>query len=333
MIVESVLWDELRSAAFPQELSAAHALPDAQYIAVDTNGTVCARCATWWRSVPPMAGETLGVIGHYAASDETSARELLDTACSQLCVEGCTLAVGPMNGNTWFQYRLVTDPGTEPPFFLEPSNPPEWPRHFTGSGFTELASYFSALNSDLTQRDMHAETRATALGDAGVTMRDINLANLDAEIARVYHVSLASFQQNLLYTPITLDAFASQYSRLRNYLDPRLVSIAEHEGRAVGFAFAIPDLTEQQRQAMTQDGVVGPGRTVIIKTVAILPERERYSGLGSVLVARTHARAHELGFSRAIHALIHESNHSRAVSERTARVMRRYSLFARRLQP
>ncbi len=315
------------------DVSAAHTTPDAQYIVTDASSRLRARCATWWSSVPLLAGETLGVIGLYAASDETSARELLDTACDRLRTEGCTLAVGPMNGNTWFQYRLVTDPGTEPPFFLEPFNPPEWPGHFTGSGFMELASYFSALNSDLTQRDVRAETRALVLFDSGITMRDINLSDLDAEIGRIYEVSVASFQRNLLYTPITLGAFASQYARLRDYLDPRLVTIAEHEGRTVGFAFAIPDPMEQQREGMTQGGVVGPERTVIIKTVAILPERELYSGLGSVLVARTHARAHELGFTRAIHALIHESNHSRAVSERTACVMRRYALFARRLRP
>lgn len=323
-MVKRVSWDALRSAASPQEMSAGHTIPDAQYIASDGNGGVRARCAVWWHTVPPLTGEKLGVIGHYAASDAASARDLLDAACDQLRAERCTLAVGPMNGNTWSQYRLVTDPGTEPPFFLELSNPPEWPRQFTESGFTEIASYVSAVNSDLTQRDVRAETRAVALSDIGVTMRDINLADLDAEIERIYAVSVASFQQNLLYTPITLDAFASQYARLRNYLDHRLVTIAEHDGRTVGFAFVIPDLLERQGQRIE--------RTVIIKTVAILPEREIYSGLGSVLVARAHARAHDLGFSRAIHALIHESNHSRAVSERTARVMRRYALFGRRLQ-
>lgn len=330
-MIHSVSWDELRSAELPAGVPDSHsiprdasvALPDAQYITADTHGRVRGRCAVWCGDIPPLTGEVPGIIGHYAASDETSARELLGAACSELRKRGCTLAIGPMNGNTWQQYRLVTGPGTDAPFFLEPFNPPEWPCHFATSGFAEIARYFSALNSDLTQRDARADSRAAALSDIGITMRDLDVNNLDFEIQRIHTVSLASFQQNLLYTPIPLHVFAAQYTRLRGYLDPRLVTIAEHGGRAVGFAFAIPDLLERQ--------AAGIERTVIIKTVAILPEREIYSGLGSILVARTHKRAHELGFSRAIHALIHESNHSRAVSARTAQVMRRYALFARRL--
>lgn len=324
-------WETFVSAASPAEVPAAHALPDAQYIARGAEGRIAARCALWWRSVPPLRGETPGVIGHYAAADGTGARELLAVACGRLHAEGCTLAVGPMNGNTWFQYRLVTDPGTEPPFFLEPFNPPEWPGHFTGSGFHVMASYFSALSADLAQPDARALERAAVLSDMGVTVRDMDLTDLDGEMGRIHAVSLASFRQNLLYTPLPLESFAAQYARLRDHLDPGLVMLAEHQGRTVGFIFAIPDLLEQRRTSASTDAPLVE-RTIIIKTVAILPERRLYSGLGSVLVARTHARALQLGFSRAIHALIHESNHSsRAVSERTARVMRRYALFARRL--
>lgn len=297
-------------------------MPDAQYVVTDA-GEVRARCAVWWKRVPPVAGEIPGVIGHYAASDHTSASDLLRAACAELRERGCTLAIGPMNGTTWQQYRLVTDPGSEPPFFMEPSNPPEWPLHFRTCGFTELATYFSAVNADLTQRDTRAESRASFLSDMGVTMRDLWLDDLDAEMERIYAVSLASFQHSLLYTPIPLTAFTSQYARLREYVDPRLVTVAEHAGRTVGFVFAVPDLMQRSTE--------GSERTVIIKTVAILPERELYSGLGGVLVARTHGRAHELGFSRAIHALMHQSNHSMAVSARTARVIRRYALFSRRL--
>lgn len=331
-MIHSVSWDELRAAPLPSGVPSAHAisdhfgalLPDAQYVALGRNGAVCARCAVWWNSVPPLIGETTSVIGYYAASDEAVARELLDYACKELRDRGCSVAVGPMNGTTWQSYRFVTDAGTEPTFFLEPFNPPEWPAHFKQAGFTELASYFSAVNSDLTQPDPRAEARAETLSTVGVTIRDLIIDDLDAEIQRIYNVSVASFRDNLLYTPIPLDAFAAQYARLRDYLDPRLVAIAEHDGRTVGFAFAIPDLMEQP---------AGSTRTIIIKTVAILPVRERYAGLGSVLVARTHARAHELGFTRALHALMHESNHSRTVSERTARVIRRYALFGRRLGP
>jgi len=40
-----------------------------------------------------------------------------------------------------------------------------------------------------------------------------------------------------------------------------------------------------------------------------------------------------MGFTRAIHALMHETNKSRNLSARYARTIRRYTLFSKRLDP
>jgi L-amino acid N-acyltransferase YncA len=71
--------------------------------------------------------------------------------------------------------------------------------------------------------------------------------------------------------------------------------------------------------------------TVIVKTVAVLPGR-RLAGLGNVLVARCQQAARALGFRRAIHALMHESNNSRNLSAHYAKPFRRYTIFARDLE-
>ena len=81
----------------------------------------------WWRNVPRLPGEALGVIGGFQAKSTAAATDVLARACDALRAERCTLAVGPMDGNTWRRYRFVTEVGTEPPFLLEPTNPPEWP--------------------------------------------------------------------------------------------------------------------------------------------------------------------------------------------------------------
>ncbi|MFN0086638.1 MAG: N-acetyltransferase, partial [Blastocatellia bacterium] len=71
--------------------------------------------------------------------------------------------------------------------------------------------------------------------------------------------------------------------------------------------------------------------TLIIKTVAVLPEAG-YAGLGSLLVARAHEIAEAAGFRRVIHALMHETNRSRRISDHYAGTMRRYTLFSRALE-
>lgn len=292
-------------------------------LVVRAAGMARARCSLWWSDVPPLEGERLGVIGHFGAADAEAARVLLDTARDELARRGCTLAVGPMDGNTWRRYRLVVEAREQPPFFLEPTNPAEWPGWWEGAGFAPLAHYFSALNEDLARRDPRVAEVAPRLAANGVTVRPIDPARFDEELARIYEVAAVSFRENYLYTPLPREAFAAQYQKVREFVVPALVLIAEQGERPVGFAFSIPDLHERMRGEAP--------RTVIVKTIAILPERRLLGGLGSLMTDRTQATAHAMGFTRAIHALMHESNQSRNISARTATTMRRYALFGRRV--
>ena len=42
--------------------------PDESWAVAD-GGSVIARCSLWWTEAPPLAGQRVGAIGHYAASD------------------------------------------------------------------------------------------------------------------------------------------------------------------------------------------------------------------------------------------------------------------------
>ncbi len=125
---------------------------DARWM-LEEDGAILARCSLWWSNVPGIPGQRVGIIGHYAARDADAATRLLQFACAELARQGCSLAVGPMDGSTNQRYRLLTERGTEPPFFLEPDNPDDWPAHFTSSGFAPLANYCSALQTGLNQAD------------------------------------------------------------------------------------------------------------------------------------------------------------------------------------
>jgi len=296
--------------------------PDTSLVARD-GARIAARCSLWWSDVPPMVGHKLGAIGHFAASDAAAAAALLSEACRELQLNGCTIAVGPMDGNTWRKYRLVVEPKTEPPFFLEPTNPVSWPAYFTDNGFGVLASYSSGLNTDLSVRDPRADEVESRFAERGIVLRPLNPTDFDGELHRIYSVVEVSFRPNFLYTPLPEEEFAAQYTAVRAVVIPDLVVLAEHEGRTVGFLFCLPDVLEQRR--------TGALRTAIIKTMAILPERSKYGGLGTLMADHIHRRAHELGLSRMIHALMQDTNQSRNISDRTGTTMRRYALFAREL--
>lgn len=278
-----------------------------------------ARCSLWWRNVPAYRDERVGLLGHYVAADEAAALQVLSLGCARLREAGCTLAIGPIDGSTWRRYRLLTQRGDEPPFFLEPDNPDDWPAHWAGAGFGPIAEYYSALLDDMTPP---ADLRAAELIAQGYSIGAIGPGRLGAALETLWSIAIDAFARNFLYTPISRREFVDGYSKLLPVADPRLVLVAEHGGRSVGFCFAIPDVLAARRGETR--------RTVIMKTLGIA-RAHAGRGLGRLLFWRTIDAAATLGFQRAILALMHEANPSRRLGGPGARDFRRYTLYARPL--
>ena len=303
----------------PSDFESQHA--DIHISALSETAVVQARCSLWWSHVPTYQPHRVGVIGHYAATSDEAAADLLAAAQDRLRAAGCTLAIGPMNGNTWRSYRFVTERGDEPPFFLEPSNPTEWPAQFERAGFSSLASYFSALNDDLSCPDPRLDALEKKIAEANVVLRSAN-PDLRRELKNIYAVSEVSFQQNFLYTEIPEAEFVAMYEPVLAMARPELVLIAERDGQCVGYLFAVPDFAQKARDADVD--------TFIVKTVSILPQPE-LRGLGTLLVARAQQLGREMGFRRCIHALMFENNVSLNISRHYATVMRKYTLHSKDL--
>lgn len=286
-----------------------------------------ARCSWWIDAAPPLAGERPGVIGHFAATSAEAARAVLDRACAELAARGATVAIGPMDGNTWRRYRWVIDGAPdEPPFLMEPWNPPAYPAWWTEAGFSRLASYQSALVTRLDVVDPRLVRVRERLAADGVVIRtlqaDVSPERFTAELRSLHAVSLVSFAHNYLYTPLPEADFVAQYLPYREKIRPEFVFVAEQAGRCVGYMFSLPDFA---RAATGR-----PLDTLILKTAAILPRRA-YAGLGALLAEMTHHAARAAGFTRVIHALALEDNPVTNITARHGSVMRRYALFARRL--
>jgi GNAT superfamily N-acetyltransferase len=295
--------------------------PDRRLAVTDRHSLV-ARCSLWWRRTPRTLDEVMGAIGHYATVDHRAGIALLERACAVLARAGCATALGPMDGSTWRRYRFITERGEAPPFFLEPDNPDDWPSHWTASRFTPLATYTSAANDDLSVVDERTETVRASLRDAGIVIRAFDPSRADEELRRLFTLSLSAFTGNFLYTPIGEQEFLAANRALLPYVRPELVLLAERAGDLAGFMFAVPDMLQARRGEAID--------TIVLKTMAVAPSC-RGMGLGGVLMDDVQRAARALGFRRAIHALMHEGNRSRALSDRYGHTIRRYTLFARPL--
>lgn len=279
-------------------------------------------CSLWWQHTPLLANERVGLIGAFHAEDQASAQRVLERACARLARRGCTLAVGPMDGSTWNSYRFITEWGTEPTFFLEPSHLPEGPLHFRRAGFSEIARYSSRLQPVLIPDDPRLPRVVERLQALGATIRSLDRSRMDGELQNIFRVVTAAFRGSFLHTPIPYRMFRDLYAPLLVNLEAALVLLAEHGDQCVGFALGVPDLLERRRE--------GGARTLIVKTVAVLPDR-RYAGLGRLLWLNLCSQAAGLGHTRAINALMHDGGHSFNMSQAHSLPMRRYALFARRL--
>ena len=307
--------------------------PDAHWILLrqaDPNSNqwfLVGRCSLWWKKVPAYGGERVGLVGHYAVEDAAAGDRLLNQACQQLTEQGCTLAIAPIDGNTGQNYRFVVDAAMDhqplqPPFFLEPNHPQDWVNHLLTAGFTPLTTYYSGINSNLSYLDPAVACIQQRLTQRGIHIRPARLDNLEAILTEIYEVAIRSFRRNFLYSQPSSSGFVDQYRALLPYIKPEFVLLAKQSNRLVGFLLAMPDWLQAQRGETIY--------TIIIKTVAVLPERA-YAGLGHWLVAHCQQLAHQLGYQRAIHALMHEANPSRNLSDRYAQPFRRYALFSKPL--
>ena len=307
--------------------------PD-QHFELASDGGVSARCSIWWTGMPTWNQHRIGMIGHYSASDSDGVL-LVSHACRALRDRGCQLAVGPMDGSTWRSYRFITRFGDEPVFFLEPENPPQWVDHFSQSGFEPLAKYFSAVNEQLERSDPRVARAAQRLCAMGVTVRPLRQETFEEDLRQIYAVSCQVFAGNLLYTDLEETEFMQTYRPLLGRAPLDFVLLAEHGNRTVGFVFALPDFGGPMRSMgrmgqMTARALESNPRTLIIKTLAVLPQ-QLYAGLGQWLLDEVQRRACAAGFERAIHALVRDSAPLRRISGRFARPMREYTLFARNL--
>ena len=299
-------------------MTAAHvetgAAPDA-VLQQPGNGTASARCSLWWSATPLHRGRRTGFIGEVESSDDCALVALLARAEHRLRAAGCELAAGPVDGDTWHRYRLVTATDDTPPFALEPYAPPAAAIPWGNAGFEPLETYASFRDDALGERDPRVPALTARLRAAGVTLRTLDLGRFDDDIAQIHALALRGFADAPLFAPIGLDAFAALYRPLAPLLDPRLCPVAECGGRIAGVLFALRDPRAP--------------RVVVLKTIVRDADR-RFAGLGFVLTDIARAAASELGATRAISALQHDGSIARSLALQ-AIPFRRYAVFAKEL--
>lgn len=268
---------------------------------VDSEDAILARCGSFTRADLPKAL----FLGWYESVEGHAGSMMLRSLCDIAKERGYNRVIGPMNGSTWHQYRLAVPSGRT---FLGDVYHKSWyQEQFTDAEFKPIATYHSSLSK---LRGKSAVSNAR--------LRDLDLDRFAEELRTAYDLSIASFEYNLFYSPISFEEFSVMYTELRAIVDPRLVKFALDDiGKEIGFLFAIPDLFEK------------PSKTIVMKTIAVHPDH-RGKGLMSALANGVMSSAVSSGYTSAIYALYEASNLSGKLAH-GGELIRTYHIYERKL--
>lgn len=263
--------------------------------------------ASVYRQAPSWQGRRTAAVGSFACDRAAAGGQLLRDIAARLSAEGFEALIGPMDGDTWHKYRVVSTSDGSRPYFLEPVSGSHDLEAFRNAAFAPISSYVSARAS------IDEALAEPAPPVAGVTISAWDGADAGRLIGGLFDMSSHAFANNAFYKPITREAFLALYQPILPAIDPRLVFFARQaEGRLVGFMFALPDHLEGAEI-----------KTGIIKTYA-----SAVPGVGRMLVDAAHGEMRRQGFKNVIHALMHVDNRSRQRSlSHHGKVFRRYDLM------
>lgn len=259
-------------------------------------------------------------IGNFEClNDKQASYELFNYVIKQAKDLGFEYIVGPMNGSTWDTYRLA-DTYDTPVFFLEPYYPNYYSDLLISSGFQKIARYVSNCDDKHELLENRISAVEEQLTEQGVKFRNIDLENYDVELDKLYDFCMRSFQSNFLFTPIDKTTFKEKYQKLKPYIKPEYVILAEDEHQdLVGMVFCLENYYDKKEKG------------IIVKTIARIPSL-KYRGMGNILATKFKKRALANGYKYILHAFMIETNASRVLSKHfSGEYMREYFLYGKEL--
>lgn len=273
----------------------------------------CGRLCVYNNPYNTHDGEDVLLFGNFDCNNDVEiARTMIDFVAEEARKMDIEYIAGPINGNTWNDYRLPVK-GEQPAFMGDLNQPSYYKDSLLQNGFKVWHNYFSAV-APIEPSMLPDEQVLQQLKDEGVQVRGINTDDLDTELKKIYTLCAAAFKDNILFSPVDEQTFVSKYKQYALLMSSDYVLLAEHEGRVIGLTFAYPDNSLENKR-------------VIIKTLARHPQY-RVKGLVDTLIRILYRNAAANGCTHMVHAFMHEDNKSLVLSKQyKGTVIREYAVF------
>jgi GNAT superfamily N-acetyltransferase len=263
-------------------------------------------------------GENAGFFGFFESVDDPAvATALLMAARHWVFARGAGFLRGPVNPSTNYESGTLVEGFDSSPMVMMTYNPRYYPALMEQAGLRkvkDLLAYVSNANTiDMGKIERVA---SRALASNGVTVRQIDMKDFQAEVERVWEVYNKAWTRNWGFIPMSREEFFVMGKEMKPILKPSLVLIGEVKGKVVGFALALPDINQALKRAGGKLLPTGLLKILyyqrLIRSVRVVAlgvvEEYRTSGVAAAFYATLVRNARQLGYGETEMSWILEDN-------------------------
>jgi len=190
--------------------------------------------------------DRVGFWGFFECVDDPAVAEALFRAAEQwLAARGLTVMRGPVSPSLNHEAGLLVRGYRWPPTVMTTWNPRHYVPLVEGAGFTavkELLAYFLPMDdARFALPPQFAEHAARARERSGLTFRDINLGDFEAEAERCRLLYNAAWAGNWGFVPMDSAEFRHLADGLKLVMRTDFAFMAEKDGVPAGFVIVLPD--------------------------------------------------------------------------------------------
>ncbi len=199
------------------------------------------------RSHNEYYNDLTGFFGFFECEDDPdTARALFQTAEDVLRAAGMDAIRGPYNPSINDECGLLINSFDLPPLIGLVWNPRFYKRLIEAAGYAG-ARILHGLNLPmhrLPQPERLAKIVDRIAKRSRLRMRTMEIARLDEELKIVHKVYNSTLERNWGFVPISMDDLLAAADDIRALADPKLLLIAEMDGKDAGVAITLPNFNE-----------------------------------------------------------------------------------------
>jgi GNAT superfamily N-acetyltransferase len=187
-----------------------------------------------------------GFFGNFDAIDDPKVAKLLfDTAEAWLKGKGMTTMRGPYTMNINEECGIQIDSFDTVPMFLTAYTAPHYRGLVEGGGFHKVKELYSWIyKSSFVLSDSAKRIGERARSNPKLKVRPIDMKNFNVELRTGLEIFNAAWKDNWGFVPLTEAEMTKAAEDLKLIIDPRIILIAEYEGKPAGMALTVPNINE-----------------------------------------------------------------------------------------